>query len=94
MEEPNNESQPPIKFDEGSMPTALWAAAVQVHEIYLAFQQSGFTKKEALELVGFIAAASGIMEPNQYNSLDDIDKTENSRDNFDEDDDDLGDAIF
>ncbi len=93
MEDQNNESQPPILFDESSLPTALDVAAIQVHEIYLAFQNSGFTKKEALELVGFIVAASGIMEPTQYDPLDDLDKEPKSRDNFD-DDDDFGEPIF
>ena len=94
MEEPNNESQSPLVYDEDLFPSALGAAAIQIHEMFLAFQRSGFTRKEALELVGFIAAASGIMEPNQYDALDDeIGKDPNERNRFD-DDEDFGDPIF
>ena len=97
MEEPNNESQSPITYDEDLFPSALGVAAIQIHEMYLAFQRSGFTKEEALDLVGFIAGASGIMEPTRYDPLDDElgDNPKNKKDFLDEeDDDDFGDSLF
>lgn len=93
MEEPNNESQPAITYDEDTFPSQLGMAAIQVHEMYLAFQNSGFTKQEALELVGFIAGASGIMEPNRYDPLDDEIGKDPSSENTRDDDDDF-DGIF
>jgi hypothetical protein len=41
--------------------TPLVAGAVTYHEIFLAFQQAGFTKPEALHLVG-IVVQTGIMK--------------------------------
>jgi hypothetical protein len=95
MEEQNNENQP-VVIDETAFPSALNVAAIQVHEMYLAFQKSGFTKEEALDLVGFIAGASGIMEPNRYDALDDElgDNPKHKKDFFDEDDEDFGDSLF
>lgn len=91
MEEQHNEGQPPIISDDGSMPTSLWAAAVQVHEMYKAFTQSGFTQREALELVGFIAAASGIMEPGTRDSVEN--DSPKGLGLFDDDDEDFGDMV-
>jgi hypothetical protein len=95
MEEQNNENQPAV-IDETAFPSALNVAAIQVHEMYLAFQNSGFTKQEALELVGFIAGAAGIMEPNRYDPLDDElgGNPKHTKDFFDDEDDDFGDSIF
>jgi hypothetical protein len=95
MEEQNNESQP-VVIDEDAFPSALSVAAIQVHEMFLAFQNSGFTKQEALELVGFIAGASGIMEPSRYDPLDDElgENPKHKKDFFGEDDDDFGDSLF
>lgn len=91
MEEQYNEGQPPTIYDDGAMPSSLWASAIQVHEMYMAFQQSGFSKKEALELVGFIAAASGIMEPNRRDSIEN--DTDRDLGLFDDDEDDFGDMV-
>ncbi|WP_199546573.1 hypothetical protein [Streptomyces sp. N35] len=39
--------------------TGLVADAVQVHEIYLAYVQAGFTEQQALELKTFLVACLG-----------------------------------
>jgi hypothetical protein len=67
--------------------TAMVAVGVELHEMYIALYDAGFTKKEALFLVGQ-AVAAGVMLPNQDFGPDDIDDMFMSDDDFDEDNDD------
>ena len=52
----------PVSIDA---PSYLATVAIQMHEMYGELQRAGFTQKEALEIIGFIAA-SGVMEPPMY----------------------------
>lgn len=63
--------------------TAMVAIGVELHEMYIALYDAGFTKREALFLVGQ-AVAAGVMLPNQDFGPDDFDVTV-----IDDDDDDL-----
>ena len=46
-------------------PSHLAAVAIQLHEMFGELQRAGFSKSEALEIIGYIAA-SGVMEPPMY----------------------------
>lgn len=46
-------------------PSHLAMAAIQLHEMYVELQKTGFSKSEATQIVGYIAA-SGFMEPPAY----------------------------
>jgi hypothetical protein len=46
-------------------PSYLATVAIQLHEMFGELQRAGFSKSEALEIIGYIAA-SGVMEPPMY----------------------------
>ena len=90
MSEDSLPSLPPA--DPQDPITPMVSVGVELHEMYLALGQAGFTKKEALFLVGQ-AVAAGVMLPVDDFGPDDFDEIEISLDEEDFDDDDEGDML-
>lgn len=78
MEEPVPNQQPQSDLNFGRMDVV----GIELHEIYLALQRSGFSEKEALFIIG-MAVAEGAMSPRQYFSPEDEDN--NKDDDFPDD---------
>lgn len=58
----SDQKKTPISIET---PSHLAMVAIQLHEMFGELQRAGFTKSEAIEIIGFIAA-SGVMEPPMY----------------------------
>jgi hypothetical protein len=84
------DDQTPDQQPVGSEPldpiAAMVVVGVELHEMYISLYNAGFTKKEALYLVGQ-AVAAGVLLPTQDFGPDDFDELNITI--IDDDDDDL-----
>lgn len=90
MSEDSLPSLPPADPQDPIAP--MVSVGVELHEMYLALNQAGFTKKEALFLVGQ-AVAAGVMLPVDDLGPDDFDEIEMSLDDEEDFGDDGGDTL-
>jgi len=56
----------------GAEITNLASVAIQVHEVFVELQKSGFTRKEALNLAGVLLASSSTIDMENYTELGEV----------------------